>query len=202
MPSDVVMTPGNKAPGRYRKTTLSVALVTLISAGASAPTLYNQFLGEKEGTRFVAYQDGVGIWTICKGLTRINGQPVYKGMRLRSDECDKYDAEVQGKSLARLDTLVHVPLSEPAKAGIASFCLHNIGEGKCKDSTFLRLLNSGPAYRNDACAQITLWIHDQGKDCRKAGSGCTGQPGRRMSEDELCLIRSGEPGFEDAQSAQ
>jgi lysozyme len=40
---------------------------------------------------------------------------------------------------------------------------------------------------NDVCAQITRWIFDSGRDCRKAGSNCQGQPVRRMQEDELCL---------------
>jgi lysozyme len=72
---DIIMTPGNRAPGRYRKTTLSVALVTLIAAGASSTDILDQFLNEKEGTRLTAYKDGKGLWTVCRGLTHVGASP-------------------------------------------------------------------------------------------------------------------------------
>jgi GH24 family phage-related lysozyme (muramidase) len=53
-------------------------------------------------------------------------------------------------------------------------------------STFLRLLNAGQ--RNEACAEITKWIKDGGRDCRVRANGCAGQVDRRMQEDELCLV--------------
>jgi lysozyme len=49
------------------KTKLSAAMLGLIAAGASAPTLMDQFLDEKEGNSLTAYRDGAGIWTICRG---------------------------------------------------------------------------------------------------------------------------------------
>lgn len=190
MPSDIVMTPGNKAPGRYRKTTLSVALVALIAAGGSALDISRQFLGEKENTRLKAYRDGVGIWTICTGLTTIDGSRVKPSDELTPAQCDRYDREHQAGALKQMERkvspIVWATLSEPAKAGITSFCITNIGPAKCDTSSFLRLLNAG--HRNEACAAITLWIFDQKKDCRKAGSNCQGQPIRRMQEDELCLM--------------
>lgn len=188
---DINMTPGNKDPGRYKKTTLSVMMVTLIAAGASFPTLYNQFVvGEKEANRLVAYQDGVGIWTICGGLTRIDGIRVKPGDTLTPAQCDHYnkehaseaEREMAKRMGPRWDTI-----STPAKVGIASWCWTNIGWSKCEASTFMKLWRSG-APANDYCAQITNWIRDAGKDCRKAGSNCQGQPIRRMQEDELCLI--------------
>lgn len=184
------MQPGNTNPQRYSRSTLSKAIAALIAAGASAGAIYSQFLHEREGTRLVAYPDGVGIWTICSGLTRINGRPVRKGDTMSAEECRRADEQVQREGLARMQALVRpevwAGLSEPAKAGIASFCIHNIGEAKCRASTFLRLLNEGR--RNEACAQITLWIRDQGKDCRVRANGCAGQVDRRMQEDELCLV--------------
>jgi lysozyme len=184
------MQPGNRDPGRYRKSKLSAAVLALVMAGAGAPAIYQQFLAEKENTRLVAYPDGEGIWTICTGLTRIDGIKVKQGDRLTKEQCAFYDAEHQSGALKRMEQLVNPEVwrtvSEPAKAGMASFCITNIGEVKCKASSFLRELNLG--HRNAACAAITLWIFDRKRDCRLAGSNCQGQPIRRMQEDELCLM--------------
>lgn len=180
------MTPGDSNPDRYKgRSTLSKSVAGLVIAGASAGAIYHQFLHEREGERLAAYPDGKHIWTICGGLTRVNGQPVHEGMTLSKAECDRLDEEVQMQGLERMRKLATVPLSEPALAGIASFCIHNIGEAQCKTSTFLRLLNAGK--RNEACAQITRWIMDGGKDCRVKRNKCGGQVERRPQEDELCL---------------
>jgi len=184
------VTPGDRTPGRYGgKTTLSLAVAALIAAGASAPTIYRQFLAEKEGTRTSAYLDSANIWTICEGLTRIYGRPVRQGDRLTAAECERLDGEERARGLATMQGLVRpevwASMSPAARAGTASFCVHNIGVGKCQASTFLRLLNEGK--RNEACAEITRWIRDGGKDCRDPAAGCRGQVIRRQQEDELCL---------------
>lgn len=185
------MTPGDKTPGRYSaKSKLSAAVLALIAIGAGAPAIYQQFLDEREGSRQVAYLDSAGIWTICRGLTRINGRPVVRGDRLSVAECDRLDAEEQARGLAEMSRLVRpevwASMSPAARAGTASFCVHNIGAAKCGASTFLRLLNAGQ--RNEACAEITKWIRDGGRDCRVRANGCAGQVDRRMQEDELCLV--------------
>ena len=184
------MIPGDKTPDRYsRRSTLSAAVLALIMAGAGAPAIYKQFLDEREGSRQVAYLDSANIWTICAGLTRIYGRPVAPSDKLSVAECDRLDSEEQARGLAEMQRLVRpevwASMSPAARAGTASFCVHNIGAVKCSQSTFLRLLNAGQ--RNDACAQITLWIRDGGRDCRIRGNGCFGQVERRPQEDELCL---------------
>jgi lysozyme len=193
---DIAMTPGNKRPGRYRKTTLSAGLVALIATGASFPTLYDRFLDEKEGNWLTAYRDGKGIWTICRGLTRIDGIPVKRGDQLTPAQCDFYNREHASEAEREMEKRMGPrwqTLSTPAKVGIASWCWTNLGWEKCsrqangQPTTFMQLWRSG-APANDYCAQITRWIYDAGRDCRKAGSNCQGQPVRRMQEDELCLI--------------
>jgi lysozyme len=201
-------TPGNREPGRYRKTKLSAALVGVIAAAmlVITPTsdedakdeatlqILEQFIGEREGSRTTAYRDGGSttdkrIWTICKGLTKIDGEPVTQGMRLTADECRKHDRKELRATLNELRRIVRpdvwATLSPVNRAGITSFCTYNIGSGKCRQSTFLLHLNAGR--RNEACAQITLWIRDQGKDCRIRASQCFGQVDRRQMEDEMCL---------------
>lgn len=185
------MKPGDKNPSRYKnKTFISAAVAALIAAGATAPEIYHQVLKEKEGSRQTAYLDGAGIWTICQGLTRIYGRPVVKGDKLTVEECANLDAEEQARGLAEMERLLGAglcgSLSPAAQAGLASWCAHNLGVSKCKDSTAIRRLREGD--RNGACAAITLWIRDGGNDCRDRRSGCVGQVSRRQLEDELCLI--------------
>lgn len=195
MGADIQMTPGDKSPNRYRKHAISAALLALIAAGASQTELFSQLLDEKEGNRLVAYLDGSRVWTICRGLTRIDGLPVTQDMRMTDAQCRFHNEREASRSFDRMERLVKPAiwqrLSAPARVGITDFCIYQIGEGKCQASTFLRLLNSG-APANDYCAEITKWIRDGGRDCRKQGSNCQGQPIRRMQEDELCLMGDGD----------
>lgn len=165
------------------KTKLSAAVLALILGGATADKILDQFLDEKEGVRTIAYQDGRGIWSICRGLTRIEGKPVTRGLKLSYSQCKRYDAVERDKAIAWVRRNVTVPLSEPAIAGIASFCPYNIGPAKCFPSTFYKKLNAGD--RIGACAEIRRWIFDGGRDCRIKENNCAGQPVRRGQESEL-----------------
>ncbi|MGO3492886.1 MAG: lysozyme [Hafnia alvei] len=165
------------------KTKLSAAVLALILGGATADKILDQFLDEKEGVRTIAYQDGRGIWSICRGLTRIEGKPVTRGLKLSYSQCKRYDALERDKAIAWVRRNVTVPLSEPAVAGIASFCPYNIGPAKCFPSTFYKKLNAGD--RIGACAEIKRWIFDGGRDCRIKANNCAGQPVRRGQESEL-----------------
>ncbi len=113
------------------KTKLSAAMLALIAAGASAPVLMDEFLNEKEGNSLTSYRDGAGIWTICRGATRVDGRPVTQGMKLTQAKCDQVNAVERNKALAWVDQNIKVPLTPPQKVGIASFCPYNIGPGKC-----------------------------------------------------------------------
>lgn len=165
------------------KSKLSAAILALIATGASAPVMMSQFQKEKEGTSLIAYPDNGGIWTICGGVTRVDGKPVVKGMKLTQAQCNSIDKAEQAKALLWVQKNVYVPLTEPQKVGIASFCPWNIGPSKCFTSTFYRKLNLGD--RLGACAEIKRWIHDGGKDCRIRSNNCYGQIERREQESEL-----------------
>ncbi len=110
---------------------LSAAVLALIAVGAPAPDILDQFLDEKEGNHTTAYRDGAGIWTICRGATMVDGKPVIPGMKLSKEKCDQVNAIERDKALAWVERNIKVPLTEPQKAGIASFCPYNIGPGKC-----------------------------------------------------------------------
>ena len=165
------------------KTKLSAAVLGLVLAGASAPTILDQFLNEKEGNSLTAYRDGSGIWTICRGATLVDGKPVRQGMKLAQAKCDTVNAKERDAALAWVDKNIHVKLTEPQKAGIASFCPYNIGPGKCFPSTFYQRINAGD--RKGACDAIRWWIKDSGKDCRVRSNNCYGQIERRDQESAL-----------------
>lgn len=160
--------------------TLSRAVLALVVAGASGAQIAYQFLHEKEGMRYVAYQDAGGIWTICMGRTA----GVKKGDTATLEQCEAWAREDVSEAERIVDRLVTVPMSEPRRAAVISFCAYNIGPSKCAASTFLRKLNEG----TDAgvCAEVRRWIFDRGQDCRDRKNNCFGQVIRREQEEELC----------------
>jgi GH24 family phage-related lysozyme (muramidase) len=129
------------------KTKLSAAVLGLVLAGASAPTILDQFLNEKEGNSLTAYRDGAGIWTICRGATLVDGKPVRQGMKLTQEKCDQVNAKERDAALAWVDKNIHVPLTEPQKAGIASFCPYNI-----------RQVNAFPPRSTSASMLVTVKV--------------------------------------------
>ncbi len=168
------------------KAKLSAAVLGLVLAGAPATVILDQFLNEKEGNSLTAYRDGSGIWTICRGATLVDGKLVVQGMKLTQAKCDQVNAKERDAALAWVDRNIKVPLTEPQKAGIASFCPYNIGPGKCFPSTFYQRMNAGD--RKGACEAIRWWIKDGGKDCRLTQgqkNGCYGQVERRDQESAL-----------------
>lgn len=168
------------------KANLSVAVLALIASGASAPLIFDQFISEKEGNALVAVVDPGGFWSLCHGVTVIDGRRVVKGMTTTEEQCRKVNAIERDKALAWVDSNIKVPLTEPQKVGIASFCPYNIGPGKCFPSTFYKRINAGD--RKGACEAIRWWIKDGGRDCRLTKgqkNGCYGQVERRDQESAL-----------------
>jgi lysozyme len=111
------------------KSKLSAAVLALIASGASAPLIFDQFISEKEGNALVAVVDPGGVWSLCHGVTVIDGRRVVKGMTATEEQCRKVNAIERDKALAWVDRNIKVPLTEPQKVGIASFCPYNIGPG-------------------------------------------------------------------------
>lgn len=105
------------------------AAIGVLAAGASAPVLFDQFISEKEGNALVAVVDPGSVWSLCHGVTVIDGRGVIKGQRATEAQCKKVNAIERDKALAWVEKNVHVPLTPPQKVGIASFCPYNIGPG-------------------------------------------------------------------------
>lgn len=163
---------------------LSAAVGALVIAGASSDQIAEQFLKEVEGeSSLVAYRDGSGVWTNCRGNTH-NVDP--KRVMTRA-ECDKIDRRNLEEARRIVDRMVVVPMSEARRAAVISFGAYNLGPNKLAGSTFLRKLNAGD--EEGVCAEIRRWVFDQGRDCRLTKgqrNGCYGQVVRREMEAELC----------------
>lgn len=162
-------------------TRLTQTLLALIAAGAGASVLATQLASESEGVSLRAYQDGAKVWTICHGHTR----GVKPGMKATQGQCKAFLASDMGHAFAALDRIVHVPVSAPARAGLADF-VFNVGEPAAARSTLIRRLNAGDT--RGACAELSRWVIVAGKDCRNPASNCTGIVTRREQERELCLL--------------
>lgn len=133
-----------------RKSFLSAAVLTLIAAGASAPAIMDQFIQEKEGESLKAYQDGARVWTICNGKTA----GVTRSTTMTKAECDAWRKTEIGRRLAFVHSVIKPEVSEPALAGIASWCL-NVGDTGCAGSNAVSLINAGnqPA----GCRAMLSW---------------------------------------------
>lgn len=171
------------------KSKLTKAVLALVVASAPAYVITEQFLDEKEGMRYTAYQDGSRkIWTICLGHTA----GVKPGDTATPEQCAKWAKEDISPAIAKVEKLTPVPLSEPQKAAIASFCFFNLGEPRCKRNANGTLTGFWSAWMAGdmarACNQIPRWIYDNGKDCRIRSNNCYGQVIRREQEKELCLL--------------
>lgn len=160
---------------------LSKTVLSLIAAGAGASVIATQLASESEGVSLRAYQDGAKVWTICHGHTA----GVKPGQRVTQDQCNAFLKSDMGHAFDALDRMVHVPMSEPERAGLADF-VFNVGEPAAAKSTLMRKLNAGD--RRGACNELPRWVIVAGKDCRKKQSNCPGIPARRAQERELCLL--------------
>lgn len=136
---------------------------------------------EMEGTRFQAYPDTGGIWTICTGHTA----GVSRGDRATPEECAAYFQGDVGEVLAFMWKRLTGPVSLLCKVAIADFG-YNVGTHALGQSTLLKRANAGD--QRGAAEQFTRWMFVDGKDCRLAASNCPGIVKRRLIQRELCLV--------------
>lgn len=169
-----------------RGSKLSAAVLVLVAAGASAPAILEQFLKEEEGFALRAYQDGAKIWTDCNGRAHHGGRPARDATEA---ECAEWLQSEIGRRFRFIDRTVRVQLSEPARAGVTSFCF-NVGNAACGSSTALRLINQGQqAAGCDAMLRFRYITRNGRKiDCSTEQPYCKGLWDRRQAERELCLL--------------
>lgn len=136
------------------------------------------FIGRWEGLRLEAYQDIVGVWTVCYGETK----GVRPGDSYTQAECD---AMLSREILAYRDGLRPAFTSDtlesrmPVTRDLAFTSLaYNVGVGAASGSTAVRRLNDGNVA--GACQAIGWWNKAGGRVVR-------GLVNRRSEEVELCL---------------
>lgn len=154
--------------------------LALSAAAFGAAATVAAFIAPFEGIKYVAYQDGGGVWTICRGHTK----DVYPGMKATPEQCDKFFLEDILAAQAVYDTRVKFQHHPNVKAASTDF-IFNTGAGNFASSTLLRKLNAGD--RSGACYQFPRWHYSAGKDCYLKSSNCPGIPPRREAEKRLCM---------------
>lgn len=148
-------------------------LLAVIGSGALAILIV--LVPHFEGVRYLAYQDSVGVWTICSGHTR----GVHPGMRATQAQCDAWlEADIK-IALAAVDRNVKVKISETMRAALADF-VFNLGEGALRRSTLLALVNSGRLF--EACNEYRRWV-------LAGGRKLDGLVKRRTVEEWLCRMQ-------------
>ncbi|EMV1560024.1 lysozyme [Enterobacter ludwigii] len=151
-------------------------LVGAIVGGSGAISIAAVMLGNAdglEGRRYYAYQDVVGVWTVCDGHT---GADIRRGHRYTDKECDALLQSDLRKVANAIDPLIKVSIPEPTRAALYSFT-YNVGSGAFASSTLLKKLNAGDV--PGACKELQHWTYAGGKQWK-------GLITRREIEREVC----------------
>lgn len=165
----------NPPSSRQTKRTRKPYRKGTIAASAAALALAATTIGNYEGKRNVAYQDAVGVWTVCYGETR----GVQPGDVYTDAQCDAMLAQAIGTFEAKLDACLKPPTALPVETKIALVSwAYNVGVGAACGSTLVKLANAGDYV--GACEQLPRWN-------RAGGQVLNGLTKRRLSERTMCL---------------
>lgn len=145
----------------------------LIAASAALTALAVGTVMPWEGRELRAYQDIVGVWTICDGETK----GVRKGQTATPAECDSMLARNLVLYEQGLDRCLIYPIPGTAKVAFLSWT-YNVGVGAACGSTLVRKANAGDV--RGACDELSKWNKAGGKVVR-------GLSNRRAAERQLCL---------------
>ena len=116
---------------------------------------------EFEGKRLVAYDDGVGVWTIGFGTIKYpNGVRVKKGDTCTLDQAKEYMRHDLIEFEHTVNSSVKVPLNQNQFDALVSLA-YNIGSNAFKSSTLVKKLNTGDI--RGAADQFDVWVNAGGK---------------------------------------
>lgn len=145
----------------------------LTGAIAAAITLAGFAVSKYEGSRYIAYQDIGGTYTICEGHTR----NVKAGDTATPEQCQSFKEDDLRIANAAIDRCVKVPLTVGERAAFLDFTF-NVGESAFCGSSLVRKLNAGD--HAGACDELTRWVYAGGKKLQ-------GLVERREYEHALCV---------------
>ena len=98
---------------------------------------------EFEGEQLIAYDDGVGVWTIGFGTIKYpNGVRVKKGDTCTLDQAKEYMRHDLIEFEHTVNSSVKVPLNQNQFDALVSLA-YNIGSNAFKSSTLVKKLNTG-----------------------------------------------------------
>lgn len=127
-----------------------------------------------EGKRYVAYQDIVGVWTACDGITR----GVKPGAKYSGAECDASLAVELQRANGYIEDCITTKISAKERGAYVS-AGYNLGPIlMCGNTQLQRKLNAGD--RRGACLELTKWVNAGGKFVQ-------GLFNRRKAEQKVCL---------------
>ncbi len=133
---------------------------------------------EFEGEQLIAYDDGVGVWTIGFGTTVYpNGIKVKKGDTCTEAQAKAYMAHDLKKFESAVNNEVKIPLNQNQFDALVSLA-YNIGTNTFSKSTLVKKLNAGDI--RGAADQFDVWVNAGGKRMQ-------GLVNRRAKEKELFL---------------
>jgi GH24 family phage-related lysozyme (muramidase) len=144
-----------------------------IAGSAAAIAAAAAFIGAWEGKENTAYQDIVGVWTVCYGETK----GVRPGDTYSDAECSEMLEEEIVAYEKGLDRCLTADVPIGAKIAFVSWT-YNVGVGAACRSTLVRKANAGDLV--GACNELPRWNRAGGKVIR-------GLTNRRISEREMCL---------------
>lgn len=152
---------------------------------AVALSVASAFVGPREGERFTAYDDGGGVWTICKGHTR----GVRKGDTATDTQCEAWFQQDLGEANEIVDRCITVPMNANQRAALISFAFNEGAGGEgVKDGLCILKNGREPLIRRmananrwrEACDGLLDWA-------RAGGVQLFGLLKRRRAERELCM---------------
>ncbi|MGA1831661.1 lysozyme [Rhizobium wenxiniae] len=171
------------------------AIHQAIDKGISPPAveIALELIGPWEGIRTVAYLDPIGIPTVCKGETEINGKPVRLGMRFTVEECEAmFRKRVTNDFYLKLVDGLPGFVEAPDSVQAASLSvIYNAGPGVLTSATS----TAGKAIRTkryaDACRGLTLFNKARIKGRLVVMTGLDNRrtmgDKSRVGEAEVCL---------------
>ena len=127
-----------------------------------------------EGREYKPYQDIVGVWTVCDGIT---GPDVIHGKTYTDKECNALTIKNVEKHGSQLLDCIHVRVTQPMYEALSGWA-YNVGVDAACKSTAIRLINAG-RYA-DGCRDLMRWN-------RAGGQIVRGLTLRREREMDACL---------------